>query len=76
MCFGAREVLLSLGLVVFCCLSLNPTSATPVTRPTCGQDYFYDHGTDKCEHCWIICNDAEHRGTVEECQRQCPGIDK
>lgn len=37
-----------------------------------GYDVFYDHGTEYCELCSEICQNAEVRGTQEQCRQNCP----
>ena len=40
---------------------------------TCDHYYYYDHGTDDCEPCGDICDEANHTNTVPQCWELCRG---
>lgn len=37
----------------------------------CDEFYFYDHGTEHCEHCKDICKHADIQGTMNQCWEKC-----
>ncbi|KAK7113271.1 uncharacterized protein [Littorina saxatilis] len=46
--------------------------ASPAGVHPCPMYEFWDHGTEHCEPCRGICDQAKHRNTVEYCVDMCP----
>ncbi|XP_041366343.1 uncharacterized protein LOC121381210 [Gigantopelta aegis] len=38
----------------------------------CRPGTYWDHGTNKCDPCSLICHMAERQGTLDECETKCP----
>ncbi|KAL8618301.1 hypothetical protein ACOMHN_061146 [Nucella lapillus] len=48
------------------------SASLPYKGERCIEGTFYDHGTELCEPCEMICKDADVNLMMEECHRLCP----
>ncbi|XP_076459075.1 uncharacterized protein LOC143292553 [Babylonia areolata] len=75
MAMEMRTTAVTFRAMLFCAVGTIPAMATPIPKqppvPKCDEFYYYDHGTELCEHCRDICDDASAKKTVEVCWRQC-----
>ena len=60
------------ALLLLAIVGSRAESTKPNRNTTCGENEFYDHGIEGCEHCDIICENAEYKKTAEECRELCP----
>ncbi|XP_076464821.1 uncharacterized protein LOC143296640 [Babylonia areolata] len=76
-----RLVIFTVGLL--CAVFLSFVTPASVHRPEildssdkCRRrfdyKYYYDHGTDNCEQCREICQNAEIMRTEDQCKEECP----
>ncbi|KAK7489139.1 hypothetical protein BaRGS_00019653 [Batillaria attramentaria] len=62
---------------ILCLLLVAQSKAAPIdAKRTCPADLYWDHGTEKCEHCCDICCHANVKRTYEDCQSYCPAYAK
>ena len=72
-CAGSRTAVVMVWFVMWTVSTLVPAEGLS-RNTTCRKTYFYyDHGTDSCEHCCDICCNAEQAGVEDQCESLCGG---
>ena len=72
---GSRAAVVMVWYCVWTVSTLVPAEGlSGISRNTTCETYFYfDHGTDSCEHCCDICCYAQQAGVEDQCESLCGG---